>query len=70
MDSRDNLENDMERTPRPYIGVMFECCGVYQRVYRRPDQLEYRGRCPRCLRLVNVRVDPSSGSNERIFRAR
>lgn len=55
--------------PRPYIGVLFECCGVYQRVYRKPEAREYRGRCPRCLRVVTVRVGPG-GSSQRIFTAR
>ena len=53
---------------RPYVGIMFECCGIYQRVYRRADQLEYRGRCPRCLRAVQLKVGPS-GTSTRIFRA-
>jgi hypothetical protein len=53
---------------RPYIGILFECCGVYARVYRRPDQDHYRGRCPRCLARVEVRVGPD-GVSTRIFRA-
>jgi len=54
---------------RPYIGVHFECCGVYARIYRRPDQQFYRGRCPKCLRSLTVRVG-SDGVSQRIFRAR
>jgi len=60
-----------EKTPgrnRPYIGILFECCGVYVRVYRRPDQTYYLGRCPNCLRSVRVRVAPD-GINARLFRA-
>lgn len=53
---------------RPYIGVLFECCGVYTRIYRRPDQQFYFGRCPNCLRTVRVRVG-EDGTNERLFRA-
>jgi len=56
------------RTPRPFIGVHFECCGVYARIYRRPDQKEYVGRCPRCFRTVRVRVGPD-GTDARLFRA-
>ena len=39
---------------RPYIGVYFECCGVYARIYRQPHQRVYRGRCPRCLCEVSA----------------
>jgi hypothetical protein len=53
---------------RPYIGVLFECCGVYVRIYRRPAEPVYRGRCPRCLRTATARVGPG-GTNERVFRA-
>ena len=53
---------------RPFIGIYFECCGVYARIYRRPDQDAYRGRCPRCLRMVTVRVGPG-GTSTRFFRA-
>jgi hypothetical protein len=53
---------------RPYIGVLFECCGIYARVYRQPQQPYYYGRCPRCLRAVRVRVG-KDGVNTRLFRA-
>ncbi len=55
-------------TPRSYIGILFDCCGVYVRVYRRPDQNSYTGRCPNCLRQVKVRVGPD-GTDTRMFRA-
>lgn len=54
---------------RPYIGILFECCGVYARVYRQPEQTVYQGRCPKCLRLVRVRVG-KDGVTTRLFRAR
>ncbi len=53
---------------RPFIGIHFECCNVYARIYRRPDQTEYRGRCPNCLRPVRVQVSPD-GTSTRILRA-
>ncbi len=41
---------------RPYLRIMFECCQVYQRVYRHRSGTFYEGRCPRCLRSVKFRV--------------
>jgi hypothetical protein len=56
------------RPPRPWVGIHFECCDVYTRVYRDLDAPQYRGRCPRCGRPVTLRVDPD-GVSARIFRA-
>lgn len=57
-----------DHDPRPYVGILFECCGVYVRVYRRPDQKFYRGRCPKCLRAVRLRIG-REGTDARFFRA-
>jgi hypothetical protein len=53
-------------TPRPFLGVKFNCCGVYQRVYRSADGRFYRGRCPRCMRAVEFKVG-EGGSDSRFF---
>lgn len=54
---------------RRFIGVLFDCCGVYARAYRRGDGRFYIGRCPCCLRQVRFRVG-EGGSDARFFRAR
>lgn len=53
---------------RPYLGILFECCSVYARVYRRPDQHAYIARCPKCLRAARIRV-ATEGSSQRFFLA-
>ena len=53
---------------RPWLGIRFDCCGVYVRVYRNPDASAYEGRCPRCLRSVRLPIGPG-GFDSRFFKA-
>lgn len=54
------------RTTRPYLQVLFECCSIYQRIYRDRSGQFYHGRCPRCLRSVTFRVG-ADGTRARAF---
>ncbi len=51
---------------RPYLGVQFDCCGVYLRIYRDPEDKAYRGRCPRCGKPVIFPVG-QGGTASRFF---
>ena len=52
---------------RQFIGIWFDCCGVYGRLYKNKDGTAYVGRCPKCLRLAKVRVG-GDGTDRRFFR--
>ena len=54
---------------RKYIGIQFDCCGVYARIYQNKEGTAYVGRCPRCLRTVRVKIG-EGGTGQRFFRGR
>lgn len=58
---------DKPAVPRPFLSVLFSCCGVYQRVYRLPSGEAYRGRCPKCGAEVNFPIG-QGGTTTRFFR--
>ena len=58
----------MTEGKRSYLGIMFECCGVYARIYKNKEGTAYVGRCPRCLKQVRIRVG-EGGTSCRFFRA-
>jgi hypothetical protein len=53
---------------RPFVGVRFGCCDVYNRVYVNRSGSAYWGACPRCGRRVELKIAPY-GSDSRFFTA-
>ena len=62
-------ERDGKRKPRPFLGILFECCRVYARIYLQKDGVAYSGSCPRCARRLRVLIG-EGGTGRRFFRAR
>lgn len=54
---------------RKFLGVYFDCCHVYGRLYQNKQGTHYVGRCPKCLRYLNAKVGPE-GTSQRFFRAK
>ena len=54
---------------KKYIGILFECCNVYRRIYINKDGNAYEGRCPLCYGKAKVVIGPQ-GTDQRIFKAR
>ena len=57
-----------KKEQRKFIGVKFNCCGVYVRVYINKEGTAYEGRCPKCFRSVKFKVG-EGGTDHRFFEA-
>lgn len=69
LDPRPDKQRNAGRPTRRWVGVLFECCQVYARVYRNRQGTAYIGRCPKCLRKVRLWIGPH-GTTARFFTAR
>jgi len=51
-----------------FLGIMFECCNVYGRIYKNKEGTHYIGRCPKCMRQIKIKIG-ENGTNTRFFKA-
>jgi hypothetical protein len=57
-----------QKKQRKFIGVKFNCCGIYIRIYINKEGTLYEGRCPKCFRPVKFKVG-EGGTDHRFFEA-
>jgi hypothetical protein len=54
------------RGTRPYLGVQFQCCRTYARIYPNTAGTAFIGHCPRCGKRVEFLIS-DSGDEGRFF---
>ncbi|GHT44495.1 hypothetical protein FACS189454_02040 [Planctomycetales bacterium] len=55
-------------TERKFVGVRFNCCGIYIRIYVNKEGTAYEGHCPKCFKPIRLKIG-SGGTNNRFFDA-
>jgi len=51
---------------KPYVGMHYKCCKIYQRIYLNRRKTAFVGYCPKCTIKVELKVDPS-GAKSKFF---
>ena len=74
----ENLDTSGDQQPDPpavqpgvgrrFVGIRFDCCSVYARVYVNRDETAYEGCCPKCFKPVRIGIGPG-GTDCRFFSA-
>lgn len=68
-EDEDELDSEEEKhQARPYLGIMFQCCGVYGRIYKNKEGTAYVGKCPKCFKNIRIKVG-NGGTDTRFFNA-
>jgi len=63
----DAMETDITMgTPRPFVGVVLQCCHVYVRLYVNAAGDRFTGWCPKCLKQVEILLS-EEGTTDRFF---
>ncbi len=65
-EEKDNQINKNQN--KNFLGIMFNCCSVYSRIYKNKEGTAYIGRCPKCMRMIRIPVG-KGGTDNRFFNA-
>jgi len=63
-----SIQTPGKKEQRKFVGVRFNCCNIYVRIYINKEGTGYEGRCPKCFRPVSFKVG-SGGTDNRFFEA-
>lgn len=53
---------------RPFLGVLFKCCNIYNRIYLNKEKTAFVGWCPKCGKMSKIKVS-KNGVSDRFFTA-
>jgi hypothetical protein len=63
-----NTSEKQSGQKRPFIGIHFQCCRVYSRIYLNAAGTAFVGWCPKCAKKAEIFVS-TTGSSSRFFTA-
>jgi len=62
------MPEEKDKKQSNYLGIMFNCCNIYGRIYKNKDKTAYVGHCPKCMRPIRVKIG-EGGTDTRFFNA-
>lgn len=61
-----NSKNNKKRKKKDFLGIHFQCCNIYSRIYKNDNGTAYEGACPSCRKLVYIPIG-KEGTTSRFF---
>ncbi|MCP4725616.1 MAG: hypothetical protein GY863_11295 [bacterium] len=52
------MESNNSKEQKPFIGIHFKCCNVYNRIYMNNKKDAFVGWCPKCAKRVHIGISP------------
>ena len=49
---------------RPFVGITFNCCNVYTRIYINKKRDAFVGWCPKCVQNVTLKISPDGDKSQ------
>lgn len=68
IDLEDEIKEPKKTQQRKYLGIMFQCCNVYGRIYKNREGTAYVGKCPKCFKNIVIPIG-NGGTDKRFFNA-